>query len=105
MPRWVYRPLSPRQVHRDVNVVVPVAPTGAQTILPDSIASDEAWGTHQLNFTLSPDSTGSNEAFGTLTLMTYILPTSFGSDEGWQNPQVNFIILPDATGSNEAWGS
>ena len=104
MPKWVYRPLHPQQQHRDVNVVVPAVSTGPQTIFPDSIASDEAWGTHQLNFILFPDSTESNEAFCALTIVSIITPTSFGSDESWGGlQQIIQTIFPDSIDSNEGW--
>jgi hypothetical protein len=100
----------------------------AQTLLPDGIASAEAFGTLKANFTLAPsgiataeamgdskvlytqfllpDGIASAEAIGThnLAWLQTLLPDAIASLEALGTPNLNYILFPTGIASDEAFG-
>lgn len=79
-----------------------------QTVSPDSISSEEAFGTLKVNLTIFPDSIASGEAFGTPIVLpgeVIIIPDSISSAEAFGTPQINMRIFVDGIASGEAFGT
>jgi|GEM_PF-6756074 len=86
----------------------PPAPVAPQTLIPDGIASLEAFGTAELwqGWVLQPSAIGSLEAFGTLKTNFKMFPSAIGSLEAVGIPSViQKILLPSGIGSLEAFGN
>ncbi len=80
--------------------------TAVQTISEaGAIASLEAFGTHQLNFTIFPSGIASLESIGTAILAGPITVSGIASLEAFGTHRLDFTILPSGITSLEAFGT
>lgn len=74
-------------------------------LTPSAIASAEALGTAKLNLALSPSAIASAEAVGTAKLNLQVAPSAIASVEAVGTAQLNLQVSPSAIASAEAIGT
>lgn len=95
-------PLLPPQARRRF---IPSAAAGIAVSGAGAIASAEAFGTAQLNFTLLASGIASAEAFGTLGASFQVPLTGIPSGEAFGTAKLNFTLAPSGIASGEAFGT
>jgi len=88
-----------------VGVIFKAPSGGAQTIIPSSIASLEAFGTARINQAIAPSGIASLGAFGTAMVKLTVQPSGIASVEAFGTAKVNQQVQPAGIASAEAFGT
>jgi hypothetical protein len=78
---------------------------GTQTVIPSTIASAEAFGSHRLGLYLQPTAVDTAEAFGSPRIVRVLSATGIVSNEAFGAAKVNLYVVVPGTGTEEAFGS